>query len=52
MKIKFTKIAKAEPGFDDWPEHPSVQIKKFCPWLGHGLQWFMARPTYKEGKRP
>ena len=21
-----TKIAKDRPGFDDWPEHPSIQI--------------------------
>ena len=26
-----TKIAKA--GFDDWSEHPSVQINSSSPWL-------------------
>ena len=26
-----TKIAKAGPGFDDWPEHPSVQINASTP---------------------
>ena len=29
-----TKIAKARPGFDDPPEHPSVQINSSSPWLG------------------
>ena len=24
-------IAKARPGFDDWPEHPSVQINCSSP---------------------
>ena len=28
-----TKIAKAGPGFDDWPEHPSVQINTSSSWL-------------------
>ena len=27
-----TKIAKARPGFDDWPEYPSVQINSSSPW--------------------
>ena len=27
------KIAKARPGFDDRPEHPSVQINSSSPWL-------------------
>ena len=27
-----TKIAKARPGFDNWPEHPSVQINYSSPW--------------------
>ena len=27
-----TKIAKARPGFDDRPEHPSVQINSSSPW--------------------
>ena len=27
-----TEIAKAWPGFDDWPEYPSVQINSSCPW--------------------
>ena len=27
-----TKIAKARPGFEDWPEHPSVQINSSSPW--------------------
>ena len=27
-----TKIAKAGPGFDDRPEHPSVQINSSSPW--------------------
>ena len=26
-----TKKAKARPGFDDWPEHPSVQINSSSP---------------------
>ena len=26
-----TKIAKARPGFDDRPEHPSVQINSSSP---------------------
>ena len=26
------KIAKARPGFDDQPEHPSVQINSSSPW--------------------
>ena len=26
-----TKIAKARPGFDDWPEYPSVQINFSSP---------------------
>ena len=25
------KIAKAGPGFDDWPEHPSVQMNSSSP---------------------
>ena len=28
-----TKIAKAGPGFDDWPKHPSVQIYSSNPCL-------------------
>ena len=28
-----TKIVKAGPGLDDWPEHPSVQINSSSPWL-------------------
>ena len=28
-----TKIAKAGPGFDDRPEHPSVQINSSSPWI-------------------
>ena len=28
-----TKIAKAEPGFDDWPEHLFVQINSSSPCL-------------------
>ena len=27
-----TKIDKAGPGFDDRPEHPSVQINSSSPW--------------------
>ena len=27
------KIAKARPGFDDRPEHPSVQINFSSPWV-------------------
>ena len=27
-----TKIAKARPGFDDRPEHPSVQINSSSPY--------------------
>ena len=30
---KITLIAKARPGFDDWPEYPSVQINSSSPWL-------------------
>ena len=26
------KIDKAKPGFDDGPEHPSVQINSSSPW--------------------
>ena len=29
-----TKIAKARPGFDNQPEHPSVQINSSSPWIG------------------
>ena len=28
-----TKIAKAGPGFDDRPVHPSFQINSSSPWL-------------------
>ena len=31
-----TNIAEARPGFDDWPEHPFVQINSSSPWTG---QW-------------
>ena len=40
-KLNFTyitvlKVAKAGPGFDDWPEHPSVQINSSSPCIrGH-----------------
>ena len=27
-----TKIVKVRPGFDDQPEHPSVQINSSSPW--------------------
>ena len=27
-----TKIAKTRPGFDEQPEHPSVQINSSSPW--------------------
>ena len=40
-KLNFTKMAKAGPGFDDLPEHPSVQINYFSPRLGlQGSQAF------------
>ena len=26
-----TRIAKARPGFDDWPEYPSIQINSSSP---------------------
>ena len=29
-----TKIVKVGPGFDDWPEHPSVQINSSSPCFG------------------
>ena len=38
-KLNFTytyhrnKIAKARPGFDGWPEYPSVQINSSSPWF-------------------
>jgi hypothetical protein len=28
-----TKTAKAGPGFEDWPDHPSVQINSSSPWM-------------------
>ena len=28
-----TKIAKARPRFDNWPEYPSVQINSSSPWI-------------------
>ena len=40
-KLKFTyvyhssKIAKAWPGSDDRPQHPSVQINSSSPWIIH-----------------
>ena len=33
-----TKIAKARPGFDDQPEHPSVQINSSSPCIRTACQ--------------
>ena len=39
VKLNFTYItvlkyvAKARPGFDDWPEYPSIQIDSSSPCL-------------------
>ena len=38
-----TKIAKSGPGFDDQPEHPSVQINSSRPWLGCECHYYKAR---------
>ena len=35
------KIAKARPGFDDWPEYPSVQINSSSPWLKDSEVFFI-----------
>ena len=34
-----TKIAKARPGFDNWPEHPSVQINSSSPCISLSYQY-------------
>ena len=33
-----SKIAKAGPRYDVWPEHPSVQINSSRPWFSIFLQ--------------
>ena len=43
-----TKIAKARPGFDDPPEHPSVQINSSSPRLKVDLSFYVGCIASKE----
>ena len=47
-KIHSTKIAKARPGFDDPPEHPSVQINSCSPRLKVDLSFYVGYIASKE----
>ena len=42
-----TKITKARLGFDDRPEHPSVQINSSSPWLNSFFAPYLFAKIFK-----